>query len=282
QPPLSRQIQRLEAKLDVQLFDRSRAQVHLTAAGEVFAQNAQQIMRQMEQGIRDTRLVSQGLMGQLVVAVDGSAFACDRAVQMIDAYQTRWPDLQMQVVELDAVSQFKALRQCEIGLGFVDSQLMRSERVAEDISEIVIVREPLSVVLPSSHVLAMTNPLQAESDSQISLLDIAGEDFVMAASWRDYVRSQAKRHHQITFDPAIIQSVHEYRLMLSFVDSGKGLAIVPASTAQRFSRSDIICLPLQPAIEADVLSVIWRDTQTNPLVAAFVESLTQHATDQLD
>ena len=159
---------------------------------------------------------------------------------------------------------------------------MRSERVADDISEIVIVREPLSVVLPSSHVLAMTNPLQAESDSQISLLDIAGEDFVMAASWRDYVRSQAKRHHQITFDPAIIQSVHEYRLMLSFVASGKGLAIVPASTAQRFSRSDIICLPLQPAIEADVLSVIWRDTQTNPLVAAFVESLTQHATEQLD
>ena len=99
QPPLSRLIQRLEAKLDVQLFDRSRAQVHLTAAGEVFAQNAEQIMRQMEQGIRDTRLVSQGLMGQLVVAVDGSAFACDRAVQMIDAYQTRWPDLQMQVVE---------------------------------------------------------------------------------------------------------------------------------------------------------------------------------------
>ena len=35
QPPLSRQIAQLEKDLDVKLFDRSRAQIRLTPAGEV-------------------------------------------------------------------------------------------------------------------------------------------------------------------------------------------------------------------------------------------------------
>lgn len=267
QPPLSRQIQRLEAKLDIQLFDRSRSQVQLTDAGLVFAQSARQVMRQIEQGVRDAKQVSQGLMGQLMVAVDGDAFACDRAIQLISAYQAGLPELHLQVEELNATAQIEALQLREIHLGFVASRFVAATQLPKGIMAAAVVRERLAVAFPVSHVLAIS--------SQISLLDLADEAFVIAPSWLAYVRSLAKTHHHIDFNPPVTQSIQDYRLMLSFVAAGKGISIVPASTEQRFHYANVIYRPLQLAPEADILSVIWCNEQTNPSVAASIKALTQ-------
>ena len=265
QPPLSRQIQRLEAKLDVQLFDRSHSQVQLTEAGRVFVQSARQIMHQMEQGIRDAQRVSQGLMGQLVVGIDGSAFACERAVQFIETRRAQLPELSIQVEEMDAPSQIEALQHQKINLGFVDAQFVAFANFPKAVVAQTVGHERLSVVLPTSHVLALA--------PQLSLLDIASEDFVLAPGWYDYVRSQIQSRYQMDFNPSIVQSAHEYRLLLSFVASGMGLSIVPASTEQHFYRSDIVYRPLQPSLDVDILSVIWQETQANPLVTAWIEDI---------
>lgn len=52
QPPLSRQIQRLEASLNVRLFDRTRPQIQLTDAGRVFVPEARRILSQVERGVQ--------------------------------------------------------------------------------------------------------------------------------------------------------------------------------------------------------------------------------------
>ena len=44
QPPLSRQIAALEADIGAQLFDRSRSQIRLTQAGEIFEGHARAIV----------------------------------------------------------------------------------------------------------------------------------------------------------------------------------------------------------------------------------------------
>ena len=48
QPPVSRQVQVLERQLGVQLFDRSRRTIRLTAAGERFYFEARDLLRRAE------------------------------------------------------------------------------------------------------------------------------------------------------------------------------------------------------------------------------------------
>ena len=48
QPPLSQQIRQLERTLGVQLFERNYHTVTLTNAGQVFLEEAQRVIEQME------------------------------------------------------------------------------------------------------------------------------------------------------------------------------------------------------------------------------------------
>ena len=63
QPPLSQQIQHLEAELGFQLFRRTKRTVHLTAAGQVFFEEAGKILQQVDRAIQLGRQTSRGELG---------------------------------------------------------------------------------------------------------------------------------------------------------------------------------------------------------------------------
>ncbi len=73
QPPLSQQIRQLEGELGFELFYRTKRNVQLTEAGQVFLGEVQQIMRQLQQAIQVGRQTSRGEVGQLVVGFVSSA-----------------------------------------------------------------------------------------------------------------------------------------------------------------------------------------------------------------
>ena len=55
QSTLSKQIQKLEAELNLPLFDRTRRQAVLTPAGELFLQEATELSRQYHQMLQKMR-----------------------------------------------------------------------------------------------------------------------------------------------------------------------------------------------------------------------------------
>jgi DNA-binding MarR family transcriptional regulator len=60
QPALTRQIQALEAELNVRLFDRTQRRVQLTLAGQTFYSEAKQILNQTERAVQMTQRVARG------------------------------------------------------------------------------------------------------------------------------------------------------------------------------------------------------------------------------
>ncbi|NIE66865.1 LysR family transcriptional regulator [Burkholderia sp. Ax-1719] len=60
QPPLSRQLNALEAALGVQLLERSSRRVELTPAGRQFYQDARLILEKLQQAERNAKAVAAG------------------------------------------------------------------------------------------------------------------------------------------------------------------------------------------------------------------------------
>ena len=75
QPALSAQIHNLEEELGVLLFRRDRRTVNLTAAGECFREEAQNLLSQAEHARRKVQLADRGLIGRLRVGFISSAAA---------------------------------------------------------------------------------------------------------------------------------------------------------------------------------------------------------------
>lgn len=71
QPPLSQQIQQLEAELGVKLFHRTKREVRLTDPGKRIVSEAQLILRQADHFIDVASRISEGAIGHLPVAGPG-------------------------------------------------------------------------------------------------------------------------------------------------------------------------------------------------------------------
>src|SRR5882762_1981165 len=73
QPGLSQQIQALERELGVELLDRSHRRVQLTAAGQVFFEEGQRAMAQVERAIDRAQRAGRGEVGRLSLGAAESA-----------------------------------------------------------------------------------------------------------------------------------------------------------------------------------------------------------------
>ena len=263
QPPLSRQIQRLEAKLEVKLFDRTRPHIRLTNAGEVFADGARRILQQVNQSVRITQLVNQGMAGQLTVGVDSTSPGCDHAIQAIHAYRQEYPDIQVQVREMNVDAQLKALQGGEIDVGF-----MTPCPLPDTLSMDILVQEPLVAVLPSTHPLAQqdTVSLSALRDEPL-ILDtrrLEGESGIGNRLLQDAL-----------LEPKVVQSASDSRLILSFVASELGVSILPASISKNSLRPEVVYRPISPTIMMASLAVAWSVQNERSVMNPFLDHLRQ-------
>src|SRR3984893_9709888 len=65
QPPLSPQVRHLEAELGAKLFDRTKRQTKLTAAGDLFAIKARAILAQCDEATKLAARADRGELGHL-------------------------------------------------------------------------------------------------------------------------------------------------------------------------------------------------------------------------
>src|SRR5947209_7505951 len=73
QPPLSMQIQQLEHEVGFRLFDRTNRRVALTPAGQLFLEEARQILRSLESAVGAAGRIARGEQGWLGIGFVGSA-----------------------------------------------------------------------------------------------------------------------------------------------------------------------------------------------------------------
>lgn len=257
QPPLSQQIRDLEAELGVKLFERTKRQVHLTAAGKVFLERSYGVLAQLEQAIAATQQIGRGEVGQLAIGFVDSAMYTSLP-EVLRVFREQFPAVELRLHELTTQEQIQALHHKQIDIGIVRSAISESGLSAE-------------CLLPESLVLALpeTHPLSAQA--QVSLSTLADELFILFPAKMGPVFYEQIIHscQQAGFRPQVAQEAVQMQTIVGLVAAGLGIAIVPASM-QNFHRSGVIYRSLQEQIPNTGLYLAWRQHDSSPVVSAFL------------
>ncbi|MFE5396196.1 LysR substrate-binding domain-containing protein [Streptomyces sp. NPDC056568] len=262
QPPLSRQIQLLEAELRVQLLDRTNRSVRLTPAGRAFLGEARRILRQSEQAALAVRRVSTGEAGALAVGFT-AASAHSALGSLLKTARAALPGVEILLQELVTRDQLKAL-----GEGSLDLGLIRPTSTGADLSARTALREGLLAALPAAHPLAAgEGPMRIE--------DFDGEDFLM------YSPIEARYFHELLISifrsararPVFTQYLTQVHSILALVDGGWGTALVPEAAARMRYGGVVFRTVDLPDPQPVELSLVWRPDNDNPALDALLRHL---------
>jgi DNA-binding transcriptional LysR family regulator len=230
QPALSLQIRALEEEVGVRLFERNRRKTTLTAAGFAFRDDAAAALSQLEQAIRRARLAASGKVGLLRIGFISTA-GSEIVPDIVRQFRELNPEVEFSLRNILTAEQVQMLETGSLDIGFL--RLPIGGHSALDV--VTVHREPFVLVVPSSHKLAKRK--------RVRLREVAGQDFVM------YERTYAPGFHDLIFGilrdarivPYVSQTAGEIPTLISLVDSGMGITILPASAVKHSVASVVAC-----------------------------------------
>ncbi|HTO73566.1 MAG TPA: LysR family transcriptional regulator [Gemmatimonadales bacterium] len=258
QPPLSQQIQRLEASLGTRLFDRTNRRVELTDSGRALLEHATRVLQGSAAAVEAVRRAARGESGPLRVAFAASVMFLSLP-RIIRAFRHRYPEVRLDLREMPTGLQLEALRAEELDIGF-----LRQPEPDPALELETVMREPLRAAVPAGHPLANRRRIRLES--------LAAEPFVL------FPREIAPGlHAQVLalcrsagFAPRIVQESRELYTTVSLVEAGMGVTIIPASVA-KMGWTSVRYLPIASLLARTRIAAAWRTDRDRPVIHSFLE-----------
>jgi DNA-binding transcriptional LysR family regulator len=251
QPALSLQIRALEEEIGVRLFERDRRKTALTAAGAAFRDDATAALVRIEQAVRSARLAADGKLGLLRIGFISTA-GNEIVPDIVREFREANPHIEFSLRNILTVDQIQMLDTGSLDIGFL--RLPIGEH--PELEVIGIHQEPFVVVVPRSHELAKKR--------KVRLRELSGQDLVM------YERAYAPGFHDLLFGmlrdagvvPNITQTAGQMPTLISLVDAGMGISILPTSAVRHSVASVIACEITDPIPLSEIGIAINRRNRT--------------------
>lgn len=262
QPPLSRQIQKLERTVGVELLERDNRRVSLTAAGQAFLQDARRLVVAAERAPDNARRIAAGQLGELRIGFT-AASGFSLLGPLLGEISAQMPQVHVELAEMVTSEQVEGLLDGDIDLGLArppfDENLFESD---------LLFSEGLYAAVPSDHRLA-------KEQREISYEDLRHEPLIMhsptkARYFYDLVVRRIDIEHE-----NVRHTVSQILTMIALVSAGRGIAFVPES-AKLLGVNGVTYLRLSEVSDDPVqLHAIWSKTSRNPALERLV-SIVRH------
>ncbi len=258
QPGLSRQIKQMEEILEVQLFERTKRKVELTAAGQFLKAEVDYIFNHLKLTKTQLKEIASGNIGELRVGFLGSAAHTVIPELLVKISQT-FPGIKTSLEELSNAIQIEMLEKDKLDLGFV-----RLARVPESLEMKMVHQDTFSVVLPTELLLS--------SDDFKHIGQLKDENFILFS--QDYSSIYYDKIMSICedkgFSPRIThKSVHALTIF-KLVEAGLGVAIVPTSLKQGYDLK-VRFIELDKIKQKTELYAVWKKGNRNAALGKVLE-----------
>ena len=264
QPPLSQQIRQFEQLVGTPLFLRTTRSVQLTAAGQMLRDRTLALWQDADAALAAVRRAARGDVGTLAIGFTSSA-AYKLMPAALAAYRQRYPQVEIRLTEAISSRLIDMLLADRI-----DIALLRHDAsyAHPGIQFAPAYRENLCAALYPTHALARQRaPIRPR---QLDGIDMVG----FSAAEAPYFRGRLLGHcARFGIQPRI---THESMMptLLSLVEAGVGIALVPESAARLYPEG-VVYRTLAGADEtlAIDLYTAHRTDRRGPLVRAFGQVL---------
>lgn len=256
QPPLSQQVQDLEAILKTQLLLRTSRRVELTAAGEALRARARSILDQVDAAAREAVAIGHGQSGRMLIGATGSILRGGLA-DLLAAYRHEFPDVTTTLFEQAPKLQMRALAEKNTDISF-----LRLKPEGDAFASELAWREDVVVAMSNIHRLA--------GRKRIALKDLRDEEFVtLAPDSSEFATSIRDCCVAAGFLPRIAHEVVDAQSISGLLAAGFGVALVPSSIA-RFTTDDIRFHALAGLAPAADVYMLYRHEDQSAVLRAFL------------
>jgi DNA-binding transcriptional LysR family regulator len=261
QPALSRQIQDLEKEIGFKLFDRLPRGVKLSAAGELFMEDARRILREVGEATARAARVARGQSGTLRVGFAENASWHGVAPDSFRRFRQQQPDVDLQLQPASSLEQVDAIRSGSLDAGFVNFM----PKVDPDMDQLIVGRQHVELAAPKRHPVTRLQNLRLRD-----LTDAPFIWFPRRASPAFYDRLIRECYRGGLRSPRIVQEGLNEATILSLVSAGLGVGWVLGSARWR-SPQAVAILPVVDLNIPVLLALAWRRDNTSPLLARFID-----------
>jgi DNA-binding transcriptional LysR family regulator len=253
QPPLTQQIQKLEALLGCELFTRGRTTA-LTTAGTVLKEEASRVIGQAERAVEATRRTADGKTGRLALGVPPSVML-SVLPGVIRRYRERYPDVSFTLREMSTSAIEDAVHGGDIDIGF-----LRETKPGKPLAWEALYTEPVVAVLPRTRALAK---------GPFKLGSLRDAPFVLFPR-----RLGPALHDRLTgacvqagFTPRIVEEATQWQTVISLVDAGSGVSLAPGCV--RKFRWGQVTYKLVPGVTTAV-TACWHEKGLTPTASSLL------------
>jgi DNA-binding transcriptional LysR family regulator len=254
QPALTKQIHKLESKVQGPLLLRGYRRVSLTPAGELLRDRTRSLLREAEITEEMARLAVHGRAGLLRIGF-GIASLAAGLPDVLTRFRERFPAVQVSMRDMSTPDQIESLKQGEIDVGFV-----RLPVGHPDLVSVPVLEERLVAAIPQG------------MPYRKGLSGLGNEPFIViarnvSASFFDHL---VRTCRAAGFSPRIVQEASELFTVLNLVRSGVGVSLVPRS-------ANLMHVPNVRLMDTGLdeakwkIGLVWRNAEPlDPLVQNFV------------
>ncbi len=258
QPALSRAVKELESSLGAQLLERTKRSVRLTPAGAVLLREAGLLLGLSEEAIRKVQRTARGQEGELRLGYIGPP-TYPFLSPLLQEFRRRHPRVTVQLEERTPERVWEMVSKDRLDVGLT-RPVAAAERIG--LQTLLLRREPMCAALPARHPLAGVKRLAWKALAPLPLVTLARREGV------GLYDSVMRGCHEAGFDPRLAHTPSIVGTVLTYVEAGAGIGIVPESVEVLNAGKNIVFKPLHP-LQTIELVMVWNEAQNNPAAHAF-------------
>ena len=258
QPALSRAVQELEHRVGADLLTRNRRGVALTEAGAVMLHETGVLLQRVDDAVKRVQRTAAGEEGELRVGYIGPPTQAFLG-RLLAEFHRRYPRVTVVLEERTPERVWEMVARGRLSIGLTRPVLAQE---AHGLRTTLLRREPFHGVFPPGHPLAKRRTVPWRSLAEEPLIILARRESV---SLHEAILGACRRAR---FTPRLVHTPSVIGTVLSYVEAGAGIGVIPDSVGALGAGGPLVFRPLIPAHAVDLV-MVWSDAGESPAAAAF-------------